>query len=218
MTRALPATAARPAHVRDGAATRLSIEREALRLFARRGYDATSIRDISLAVGVADAALYRYFKSKEELGRAIFQDHYRRLAQDIMAVRESGRGFAGKVAALVDLMCALFDGTPDVFVFIMTNLHDHLRFVPDGAQENAVAALHEIMRDAIRDGELAPGDADLLAAMALGIVTQPAIFHLYGRLQGPLASHRAELAATVLRALGVSATAQVKLARRGARG
>ena len=60
---------------RDGAATKARIEREALRLFASKGVDATSVRDIALAVGVADAALYRHFASKEDIGRVIFATH-----------------------------------------------------------------------------------------------------------------------------------------------
>ena len=50
----------RPRHARDGAATRARIETESLRLFAAKGVDGATIRDISAAVGVADAALYRY--------------------------------------------------------------------------------------------------------------------------------------------------------------
>ena len=56
-------------HKRDSVATRARIEKEALRLFAEKGVDGATIRDLSLAVGVADAALYR---AKAE-GRGIFR-------------------------------------------------------------------------------------------------------------------------------------------------
>ena len=72
--------------VRDGARTRLAIEREALRLFAAKGVDGASIKDISAAVGVVDAALYRHFASKEEMAQAIFAQHYGALAQAITTV------------------------------------------------------------------------------------------------------------------------------------
>lgn len=39
----------------------------AVDLFATRGYNATSTRDISSAVGLSPAALYAHFRSKEEL-------------------------------------------------------------------------------------------------------------------------------------------------------
>ena len=39
----------------------------ALALFARNGYAATNIKDISEAVGIVKSAFYRHFNSKEEV-------------------------------------------------------------------------------------------------------------------------------------------------------
>ena len=47
------------------------IARVAAKLFAERGYDATSIREIVEAAGVAKPTLYYYFRSKEGLAQAL---------------------------------------------------------------------------------------------------------------------------------------------------
>jgi AcrR family transcriptional regulator len=47
------------------------IARVAARLFAQRGYDATSVREIVEAAGVAKPTLYYYFRSKEGLAQAL---------------------------------------------------------------------------------------------------------------------------------------------------
>ncbi|NLA64430.1 MAG: TetR/AcrR family transcriptional regulator [Leucobacter sp.] len=47
--------------------TSREIKRAALALFASHGYDGTSIRDISAAVGIRGASMYHYFSSKEEI-------------------------------------------------------------------------------------------------------------------------------------------------------
>jgi len=47
------------------------IARVAARLFAERGYDATSVREIVKAAGVAKPTLYYYFRSKEGLASAL---------------------------------------------------------------------------------------------------------------------------------------------------
>jgi AcrR family transcriptional regulator len=47
------------------------IARVAAKLFAERGYDATSVREIVEAAGVAKPTLYYYFRSKEGLAHAI---------------------------------------------------------------------------------------------------------------------------------------------------
>ena len=45
----------------------------ALRLFAEKGYDATSIRNISTEAGVSLGLMYNYFDSKEDLLQEIFR-------------------------------------------------------------------------------------------------------------------------------------------------
>lgn len=50
-----------------GTATADDIRRAALRLFAREGYDATSMREIAAAVGLKAGSLYNHFSSKEEI-------------------------------------------------------------------------------------------------------------------------------------------------------
>lgn len=53
--------------------TRASIQREALRLIAERGYEATTCELISAAAEVSTATLFRYFATKEDI---ILQDGY----------------------------------------------------------------------------------------------------------------------------------------------
>jgi AcrR family transcriptional regulator len=52
---------------RDAAATREALLAAARELFATRGFDRTTVRDIAAAAGVNQALLFRYFGSKEEL-------------------------------------------------------------------------------------------------------------------------------------------------------
>ncbi len=53
--------------VPSGGATRAQIRRVALALFAERGYDGASMRDIARAVGIQAASLYHHFTGKEEI-------------------------------------------------------------------------------------------------------------------------------------------------------
>ncbi|MCB9934465.1 MAG: TetR/AcrR family transcriptional regulator [Planctomycetes bacterium] len=54
--------------------TRTAILREAAALFAARGYDAISVREIVQAAGVTKPALYYHFGSKEGLARALIEE------------------------------------------------------------------------------------------------------------------------------------------------
>jgi AcrR family transcriptional regulator len=192
-----------PARTRDGAATRARIEREALRLFAQNGVEGTSIRDLALAVGVADAALYRHFVSKDEIARVLFCTHYRAIAALIEGVGKRGCAFEDIARGLVDVLCTLFDEEQDVFAFVLLNQHAHLRFVPP--EGNVVAALRDILERAHAAGDISIPDPDLASAMALGAVLQPAVFKLYGRLPGPMRDLAPVMTQAVLRVLGARA-------------
>jgi AcrR family transcriptional regulator len=194
------AVGARVQRIRDGATTRARIEKEALRLFAEKGVEGATIRDLSQAVGVADAALYRYFGSKEQIASELFRAHYGALAAKIAAISARDLPFVRTTHELVILFCRLFDDEPDVFAFILLNQHAHLRFVTEDA--NAVEELRKIMRRAIERGEITMTDPDLAAATALGAVLQPAVFKLYGRLPGPLSAHAEDMAEAAARSVG----------------
>jgi AcrR family transcriptional regulator len=52
---------------RRRAETRSTIQRQAIRLFAERGYDATTVNEVASAAGVAAMTVYRHFPTKEDL-------------------------------------------------------------------------------------------------------------------------------------------------------
>lgn len=187
--------------MRDGSRTRARIEAEAIALFAAKGVDATSIRDIAQASGVAEGALYRHFRSKDDLVRRVFLDRYAALAGDVLEIGGRGLPFAAVVELLVRRFATLFEEDRALFTFLFVNQHMHLGEVPVEARANPVEAIKQAFGEAMDRGEIPRADPDLLAALALGLVVQPAIFRLYGRIGTPLtallpAITRAVLAAT----------------------
>ena len=65
------------------------IAKAAARLFASRGYDATSVREIVEAAGVTKPTLYYHYGSKEGLAQALVIDPLTRLREAIGAHLES---------------------------------------------------------------------------------------------------------------------------------
>lgn len=182
--------------------TRERIEGAALKLFAEKGVDGASIRDIAQAVGVTEGALYRHFASKEQLARALFLDRYGALAREIEAVRAATSGFDERLDALVALFASAFDADPAGFAYVLISQHQHLRDIAADAAENAVAAVGRIFADAMEAGAIPQGDVALVTAIALGVVVQPAVFFIYGRLADPPSAHRPAIAAALRRAVG----------------
>jgi len=60
-----------PGRKRDAAATRLALLDAAAKLFAERGFDRTTVREIAKEAGANQSLLFRYFGSKEALFEAV---------------------------------------------------------------------------------------------------------------------------------------------------
>ncbi|MFD0690586.1 mycofactocin system transcriptional regulator [Actinomadura fibrosa] len=64
---------------RPRATSRAAMERLAFELFARQGFDATTVDDIARAAGIARRTFFRYFASKNDLVWGDFEEHLQKL-------------------------------------------------------------------------------------------------------------------------------------------
>jgi AcrR family transcriptional regulator len=80
--------------------SRARIIEAALRLFGSQGYEATSVRAIAQAAGVAQGLMYSHFAGKEELLKAIFQQSIQDVYESF-AMAESGELTGGPVERLI---------------------------------------------------------------------------------------------------------------------
>lgn len=175
---------------RDAAATRAVILAAARELFAERGYERATVRDIATRAGVNQALLFRYFGSKDELFRATMTDRGRSMLE------------AGSVETLLSRLLeqAL---EPSAAAAHGSWLQAALR--SSGHEASASVIRRELGEEYIRalstltDGTGAEVRADLLLAWLLGIGLVRSVLH-----REPLASaDPAEVAGYVLRAAGV---------------
>ncbi|QFZ17242.1 TetR/AcrR family transcriptional regulator [Saccharothrix syringae] len=67
---------------RSAAATKAALLEAAAKLFAERGFDRTTVRDIASLAGVNQALLFRYYGSKDALFAAVLASRSRELLED----------------------------------------------------------------------------------------------------------------------------------------
>ncbi|MFA1546018.1 mycofactocin system transcriptional regulator [Actinomadura chokoriensis] len=71
--------ALQPVMGRPRVTSRAALERLAFELFARQGFEETTVDDIARAAGIARRTFFRYFSSKNDLVWGDFEAHLRRL-------------------------------------------------------------------------------------------------------------------------------------------
>src|SRR5215472_4037737 len=150
---------------------RAKVERAAVELFAARGVDGVPIADIAAAAGVSQGALYRHYRSKDELASCLFSTAFLRTGAELEAIRRGSPGFAARVAAMVAHFCRLYDTDPALFRFLLIAQHDILPQVGDDGPAPA-AVIEEVVSDAVAAREIAPIEIAAGAAAIMGVVLQ----------------------------------------------
>src|SRR5437899_302442 len=117
------------------------IVRAATSLFARRGVDATSMRDIADAAGVREAAIYRHFSGKDAMALEIFASWYGWYSRQVQEIVNAGDSLRKKVRALVQVEFAAARAHPQEFLYFCEN--DAVLVSPDGKR---VAGIAEVRR------------------------------------------------------------------------
>jgi AcrR family transcriptional regulator len=171
--------------MRDGTPTREKIERRAMELFVTKGVAETTIRDIAEAADIAEGALYRHYRGKDDLIVALFQQHYAAFADrldELQAHRESTRE---KLRAMIEECARVFDTDPVRFQFLLLVQHHSMRRLSD-SQSTPVEVVRRVLMEGMARGDIPKTDPDLAAALVLGLIVQPATFKTYGRLPGPM--------------------------------
>lgn len=180
--------------------TRDRIRTAATALFAERGLDAVSVRDIAAAVGMKPSNLYAHYPSRDALVAELFADGYAEYGALLSDAAATRGPFADRLRAMVRLICRLHDEDTVRFRFLLLAQHGQLARIGDAA-ETPVTVLQREIEAAIHRGEIPPGDPALLTAMVVGIPLQAATFHLYGRLQRSLGELADEIADACLAVL-----------------
>ena len=95
------------------------------RLFATKGYDGTTIKEIGSATGLNPALLYYYFAGKDELYRAVLGRAVGALVTTGSAVIEAAVAPADAIRALVATQAEFVLGHPHVSRLFVREMIDH---------------------------------------------------------------------------------------------
>jgi AcrR family transcriptional regulator len=146
---------------------RPAIVRAATLLFAEKGIDATSMREIAEAAGVRDAAIYRHFAGKDDLAREIFMSWYGWHCRELERIVTGPDSALEKVRRIVRHDFAAVTDHGEAFVYFCKN---EVRFL-DSLPPEIVSArrlLTAFIKAGQAAGEIRAGSPKVLADMLNG--------------------------------------------------
>lgn len=140
----------------DGDDTRRRILEAALDLFAQKGYEATTVREIAEAVGFRDSAIYSHFESKRQVYDALLQEAGSRLPS-ILGLTSSALAERDPEAALSDFVNRIVSAWDewDNRRFTSVLLREHLKDM-DTALGEVRQILEKVFANWIENGSIRP--------------------------------------------------------------
>jgi AcrR family transcriptional regulator len=160
---------------------RPTIVRVATSLFAAKGIDGTSMRDIADGAGVREAAIYRHFASKDDLAREIFLSWYGWYCSELQRITSGSGGTLDKLRGIVGHEFSAVTEHNEAFVYFCDNEARFARSLP-----SEIVSARRVFTAFIKAGqalgEVRAGSPGLLADMLSGALCAVALtWHHMGR-------------------------------------
>ena len=153
---------------RNKEANRAAILEAAQRVFLERGYEAVTIRDVIGETDLASGTFYNYFRTKEDLLRALVAEHIEALTAQLREVRGRARSLDEFIHGAYLAAFTKIAEDPVLYNLMMRNEAVVRSLYAESVMGISVRALRDDIQDAIQRGIMPPLDADLLASAFFG--------------------------------------------------
>jgi AcrR family transcriptional regulator len=151
--------------------------RASLELFATRGYDAVSVRDIAKDAGVSEAALYKHFAGKEDMALFIFSGIISEYTARLTTIAAGPGGAVARLGRVVDLTYDLYGEHPAEIRFALLSQYVFWDKVAEEIKPHFV--LRQIIAEGMDRGEIPRRGVYLWIAVFSGLMMQPLAQHRY---------------------------------------
>lgn len=189
--------------MRDSTATKESIQRTALRLFAEKGITETTIRDIASAAKIAEGTMYRHYASKDDLAWDLFAENYTAVGRELRKIQKREKTARARLEGMIRYFCNVYEKDAVMFRYLFLARHRQvLRLTP--RMPNPYFVFRSVIKEGMTRGEIPKEDPDVAASMVIGVILQvidTAI--LARRIRPPIKKLSGTIIAACLRVLNI---------------
>lgn len=158
--------------------TKRKIFETSMKLFAEKGYDATSIEDITATVGVAKGTLYYHFSSKEEIFNFLIEEGIKLLQNSVDIKTAKHNNYIDKIKAIVLIQIKIVVKYEDIITIILSQFWGNE--VRNKKCQNYVydyiGQIEQIVQKGIEKGEIKNGDSRAIASEIYGLICSTLVY------------------------------------------
>ena len=160
--------------------TKRKIFETSLRLFAEKGYEATSIEEITANVGVAKGTLYYHFSSKEEIFEFLIEEGVKLLKNSIEIKTEKLENSLDKIKAIILIEIKVLVKYENFMTIVLSEIWG------SGPRSSLckkhifeyIQMIEKIVEDGINKKEITDGDKNVIASGIFGFTCSSLIYRM----------------------------------------
>lgn len=151
--------------------TKRKIFETSMKLFAKKGYDATSIEEITATVGVAKGTLYYHFSSKEEIFNFLVEEGMKLLKNSIDIKISKSNTSIDKLRAVVLIQIKIISKYEDFMTIVLSQIwgNEPRNIMCKNKVVEYIKTIEDILKKGIETGEIVDGDAGIMASRNIWI-------------------------------------------------
>lgn len=166
---------------------REEIAEVAFRLFAKKGYDKTSLDEIANKLKISKPALYLYFKNKEDLFSFIIESKINATSKKLDEIFFSKKSSIEKLKDVVKFYIQTHISLNEDFIKVVYNAMLKLSETEKSkfkkrlikCQKPAIEKLHSLIKDCIKEGSIKKSNSLFYVYALLGIIDRPLFSSLF---------------------------------------
>ena len=158
--------------------TKRKIFETSMKLFAEKGYDATSIEEITATVGVAKGTLYYHFSSKEEIFNFLVEEGIKLLQNSIDIKTAKFSNYIDKIKAIVLVQIKIVVKYEDLITILLSQFWGH-EARHQKCQKHILEYINKIegiVEEGINRGEIKQGNPQAIASEIYGLICSSLVY------------------------------------------
>lgn len=165
-----------------------------LNLFSTHGYFNTSIHDIRKEADISIGSIYHYFKGKEAIAKALYDELVVSMKRDIAEIIKSNKSARECSRTLVHYLFRMTDDSPTMIEYM---LHaKHREFMPDEppfCSAKPFEMIKNMVEKGMSRGEIRKMNPVVATTCLFGAAFRFIHLHLDGTVQGPIEPYADEI-------------------------
>lgn len=160
--------------------TKRKIFETSMKLFAEKGYDATSIEEITATVGVAKGTLYYHFASKEEIFNFLVEEGIKLLQNSIDIKTSKLTNYIDKIKAIVLIEIKIVLKYEDIITILLSQFYGK-EARNQKCQKHIyeyISKIEEIVKEGIEQRQIKQGDPKAIASEIYGLICSSLVYKL----------------------------------------